>query len=115
MTDGYDRRCAISGEKTLPILDAAHIRSYASGGEHEVSNGLLLRTDIHKLFDRGYVTITEERALRGFRAAQSGFRQRQALLRLARSGTFASSGWVRRTITGSAAMASGKHVSGVAV
>ncbi|WP_458388389.1 HNH endonuclease [Sphingomonas sp. F9_3S_D5_B_2] len=60
ITDGYQRRCAVSGEKTLPILDAAHIRSYAEGGEHEVSNGLLLRTDIHKLFDRGYVTVTED-------------------------------------------------------
>jgi len=61
VTDAYDRRCAVSGEKTLPILDAAHIRSYADGGEHEGSNGLLLRTDIHKLFDLGYVTIDEDR------------------------------------------------------
>ncbi len=61
VTDAYDRRCAVSGERTLPILDAAHIRSYADGGEHEGSNGLLLRTDIHKLFDLGYVTIDEDR------------------------------------------------------
>ena len=60
VTDGYDRRCAVSGEKTLPILDAAHIRSYSDGGAHEVSNGLLLRTDIHRLFDLGYVTVTEQ-------------------------------------------------------
>lgn len=58
VTDGYARRCAISGEKTLPILDAAHIRSYADGGEHDVANGLLMRTDIHRLFDLGYVTVT---------------------------------------------------------
>lgn len=62
VTDGYGRRCAVSGEKTLPILDAAHIRSYADGGEHEVANGLLLRTDIHRLFDLGYVTVTERGA-----------------------------------------------------
>jgi len=61
VTDSYERRCAVSGERTLPILDAAHIRSYAEGGEHEVSNGLLLRTDIHRLFDLGYVTIDEDR------------------------------------------------------
>jgi putative restriction endonuclease len=60
VTDGYRRRCAVTGEKTLPILDAAHIRSYAAGGEHEVSNGLLLRTDIHKLFDCGHVTVTDD-------------------------------------------------------
>ncbi|MDE2410217.1 MAG: HNH endonuclease [Sphingomonadales bacterium] len=61
VTDGYNRRCAVSGEKTLPILDAAHIQSFAEGGEHVVSNGLLLRTDIHRLFDLGYVTVTEQR------------------------------------------------------
>lgn len=61
VTDAYGRRCAVSGERTLPILDAAHIRSYADGGEHEGSNGLLLRTDIHKLFDLGYVTIDEDK------------------------------------------------------
>jgi putative restriction endonuclease len=61
VTDAYERRCAVSGERTLPILDAAHIRSYADGGVHEGSNGLLLRTDIHKLFDLGYVTVDEDR------------------------------------------------------
>lgn len=59
VTDGYGRRCAVSGEKTLPILDAAHIRAFGEGGEHAFSNGLLLRTDIHRLFDLGYVTVTE--------------------------------------------------------
>jgi putative restriction endonuclease len=57
VTDSYGRRCAVTGERTLPVLDAAHIRAYGAGGQHEVSNGLLLRTDIHKLFDRGYVTV----------------------------------------------------------
>lgn len=61
ITDAYGRRCAVSGEKTLPILDAAHIRSYADGGAHEGANGLLLRTDIHKLFDLGYVSFDEDR------------------------------------------------------
>lgn len=61
VTDAYERRCAVSGEKTLPILDAAHIRSYGEGGEHDPANGLLLRTDIHRLFDLGYVTVSEDR------------------------------------------------------
>jgi putative restriction endonuclease len=59
VTDNYDRRCAVTGERTLPALDAAHIRPYAEQGEHEPSNGLLLRRDIHSLFDRGYVTVTQ--------------------------------------------------------
>jgi len=58
VTDNYARRCAVTGERTLPALDAAHIRPYAEHGEHEPSNGLLLRRDIHSLFDRGYVTVT---------------------------------------------------------
>jgi putative restriction endonuclease len=60
VTDAYERRCAVSGEKTLPILDAAHIRSYGEGGEHDPANGLLLRTDIHRLFDLGYVTVSDD-------------------------------------------------------
>lgn len=57
VTDSYSRRCAVTGERTLPVLDAAHIKAYGAGGDHEVSNGILLRSDIHKLFDRGYVTV----------------------------------------------------------
>jgi putative restriction endonuclease len=60
VTSIYQHRCAVSGERTLPILDAAHIRPYEEGGEHDVTNGLLLRTDIHRLFDKGYVTISSD-------------------------------------------------------
>jgi putative restriction endonuclease len=60
VTDAYTRRCAISGERTLPVLDAAHIKPYASSGLHLISNALLLRSDIHKLFDNGYMTITTD-------------------------------------------------------
>lgn len=57
VTDSYARRCAVTQEKTLPALEAAHIRPYAEGGAHEASNGLLLRRDLHSLFDAGYVTV----------------------------------------------------------
>lgn len=60
VTDAYERHCAISGEKILPVLDAAHIKSYKEGGEHLITNGVLLRQDIHTLFDKGYLTITPE-------------------------------------------------------
>ena len=58
VTDAYERRCAVTRERTLPALDAAHIRRYSEGGVHAATNGLLLRKDIHSLFDRGYVTVT---------------------------------------------------------
>ena len=57
VTDAYQRRCAVCGEKTLPVLQAAHIKPYAEEGTHSVTNGLLLRSDIHTLFDRGYITV----------------------------------------------------------
>jgi putative restriction endonuclease len=60
VTDNYARKCAISGERTLPALDAAHIRPFSEGGSHDPSNGVLLRRDIHSLFDLGYVTITPD-------------------------------------------------------
>lgn len=60
VTDIYGRRCAVTQERTLPALEAAHVRPYADGGEHEAQNGLLLRRDIHSLFDAGYVTVTPE-------------------------------------------------------
>lgn len=60
VTDAYDRRCAISGEKALPVLQAAHIMPVAEGGLHRLDNGLLLRSDVHTLFDRGYITVTPE-------------------------------------------------------
>ena len=60
VTDTYNRRCAITQERTLPALETAHIRPYGDGGEHEARNGLLLRRDIHSLFDAGYVTVTPD-------------------------------------------------------
>lgn len=62
ITDAYQRRCAITSERTLPALEAAHIHRYSHGGDHSLSNGLLLRSDLHRLFDRGYLAI-EPRAL----------------------------------------------------
>ncbi len=58
VTDAYSRQCAITGEKTLPALEAGHIRPYAKEGPHEIRNGLLLRSDLHNLFDLGYLTVT---------------------------------------------------------
>lgn len=57
ITDAYHRRCAITGEKTLPVLEAAHIKPYSLEGPHEIKNGILLRRDFHTLFDRGYITV----------------------------------------------------------
>lgn len=60
ITEAYHRRCAITGEKTLPALEAAHIKPYSLDGPHEINNGILLRRDMHTLFDRGYMTIDKK-------------------------------------------------------
>ena len=52
--------CAVSGEHSLPALEAAHVRPYADGGAHALPNRLLLRADIHRLYDAGYVTVTPD-------------------------------------------------------
>ena len=58
--DAYGFACAVTGEHSVPVLEAAHIKPYAKGGEHDVANGLSLRTDIHRLFDKGYVTVDQQ-------------------------------------------------------
>lgn len=60
VTDTYNRKCAISGEKTLPVLQAAHIMPYSNEGPHDIQNGILMRSDIHTLFDKGYITISPD-------------------------------------------------------
>ncbi|HYL56658.1 MAG TPA: HNH endonuclease [Gemmatimonadales bacterium] len=60
VTDAYRRGCAVTAERSLPALEAAHIKRYADRGPHEVRNGVLLRADLHRLFDKGYVTITTD-------------------------------------------------------
>lgn len=64
VTDAYGRACAVTGEHSLPALEAAHIQPYNMEGPHEVSNGLLLRADLHRLFDQGYLTVTPDLELR---------------------------------------------------
>lgn len=60
VTEVYNRRCAITGEKTLPVLEAGHIKPYSESGPNIPQNGLLLRSDMHILFDQGYMTLSDE-------------------------------------------------------
>ncbi|WP_089154244.1 HNH endonuclease [Micromonospora sp. NBS 11-29] len=59
----YGRRCAITGNKVQPVLQAAHIRPLPKGGEHRLDNGLLLKSDVHILFDRGYLGVDPKHRL----------------------------------------------------
>lgn len=63
--EAYAYRCAVTGSRTSPSLEAAHIRDFAlDGGLHAVSNALLLRSDVHALYDRGYLGIDADLRLR---------------------------------------------------
>jgi putative restriction endonuclease len=64
VTDAYERSCAMTGEKALPALDVAHILPVNAGGHHTLDNGLLLRSDVHRLFDRGYITVNPALTIR---------------------------------------------------
>jgi putative restriction endonuclease len=73
VTDAYERRCAITNERVLPTLEAAHIRPYAESGPHRVENGILLRSDLHRLLDAGYMTIASDLRLEVSRRIRDEF------------------------------------------
>jgi len=53
----YDGRCAITGCNAIDALEAAHIAPYNKSANNSASNGLLLRADIHTLFDLGLLAV----------------------------------------------------------
>lgn len=71
--EAYSKRCAITGERSLPVVEAAHIRPFSDGGEHAVSNGLPLRRDIHRLFDLGFVSVRPDRSFAVSKALEEDF------------------------------------------
>jgi putative restriction endonuclease len=57
LLDAYGRQCAITGEHTEPVLEAAHIQPYLGPASNHVQNGLLVTSEFHTLFDDGLVAI----------------------------------------------------------
>ena len=82
VTEAYGRQCAITNGKVLPALDAAHIKPYGDGGEHVKSNGILLRKDIHSVFDAGYVTIKHDYTFSVSKKVKEVFNNGEEYLRL---------------------------------
>jgi hypothetical protein len=56
----FARTCCISGCMIEEILEAAHIRQYDGPNTNDVTNGLLLRADLHTLFDLGLLRIASD-------------------------------------------------------
>lgn len=78
----YERQCAVTREKAIPALEAAHIRPFAEVETHYVRNGLLLRSDLHRLFDAGYVTVTPELRVEASARMRDDFNDGENYMRL---------------------------------
>ncbi|WP_355581847.1 HNH endonuclease [Xanthomonas cannabis] len=61
LLDAYERRCAVTGSNAVRVLEAAHILPYRGEHTNRVDNGLLLRSDIHTLFDLGLLWFEDLR------------------------------------------------------
>ncbi|MEV0545539.1 HNH endonuclease [Nocardia salmonicida] len=56
----YGDRCAFTGDLPRDVLEACHLYSYAKLGKHHRHGGILLRRDLHTLFDRGVIVVDED-------------------------------------------------------
>lgn len=59
LLEAYERRCAVTGTRLEPLLEAAHIVPHSTATDYRLSNGLLLRADIHNLYDLHHLSIDE--------------------------------------------------------
>jgi hypothetical protein len=60
LLDRYGKQCMISGCDVITVLEAAHIQPYRGEEDNHVENGLILRSDLHTLFDAGLLGICPE-------------------------------------------------------
>jgi len=51
LLEAYSGRCAMTGCDAVDALEAAHVRPYSGRSSNVINNGLLLRADVHTLFD----------------------------------------------------------------
>ncbi|MDC6365084.1 MULTISPECIES: HNH endonuclease [Flavobacteriaceae] len=56
----YDSNCCVSGHGPEIVLEACHIIPHSESGINQLENGLLLRSDLHHLFDEGLLRINPE-------------------------------------------------------
>ena len=59
LLDAYGRKCAVTRTLLEPLLEAAHIVPHAEQTDYRETNGLLLRSDIHTLYDLYHLSIDE--------------------------------------------------------
>lgn len=59
LLDAYEGQCVVTGCRIEAVLQAAHIKAYDGENSNAIKNGLLLRADIHTLFDLGHLKVHE--------------------------------------------------------
>lgn len=64
LLETYGRTCAVTGTTAVYVLEAAHIAAYKGQQSNETHNGLLLRADIHTLFDRHLLTVLPDHTIK---------------------------------------------------
>lgn len=64
LLSAYGRTCAVTGCKIVELLEAAHIQPHADEPNYSVTNGLLLRADIHTLFDLNLLSVDSRLRIR---------------------------------------------------
>lgn len=64
LLDAYGRRCAVTGERTEPILQAAHVQPYLGPRSNHPQNGILLAQEIHTLFDEDLIAVMPDDTVR---------------------------------------------------
>ncbi len=60
VSTAYNNRCCVTGEITPELLEAAYIQPYMNETSNHIQNGLLLRSDIHRLYDNNLLYIDED-------------------------------------------------------
>lgn len=72
----YEGQCAVTGEHAMPVLEAAHIQPYLGRASNDPQSGLVLLSDLHRLYDDGYVTVTPDLRLESARGCTRSSRAR---------------------------------------
>ncbi len=60
LLNAYNGRCAVTRTQLTSVLEAAHISPYSGKWTNHITNGILLRADVHTLFDLGLIGIDPE-------------------------------------------------------
>lgn len=63
LLDAYGNHCAISNCGVTDVLEASHIIPYLGAETNRTDNGLLLRSDLHTLFDSGLIAVDAQMSI----------------------------------------------------